>query len=122
MTPRNVILLGGARNNCGDYLIVARARALFANYLPESTVTVLDRTKPFSSSDFAQMEASDLVVLAGGPLIRNNCADGHHHPSVFHSRETRRGVARTHEIVPYAWARHVYRQFPERGRQMGVRT
>lgn len=75
MTPRNVILLGGARNNCGDHLIVARAKALFAHYLPEAAVTVLDRTREFSSGDFALMEASDLVVLAGGPLIRNNCAE-----------------------------------------------
>lgn len=75
MTPRNVILLGGARNNCGDHLIVARAKALFSHYLPAADVTVLDRTREFSSRDFALMEAADLVVLAGGPLIRNNCAE-----------------------------------------------
>lgn len=75
MKVRSVILLGGARNNCGDYLIVARAQALFAHYLPNAAVTVLDRTKKFSSHDFDLMEASDLVVLVGGPLIRNNCAE-----------------------------------------------
>lgn len=75
MKVRSVILLGGARNNCGEYLIVARAQALFAHYLPNAAVTVLDRTKKFSSHDFDLMEASDLVVLVGGPLIRNNCAE-----------------------------------------------
>ena len=75
MSPRNVILLGGARNNCGDYLIVARAQALFKHYLPGATVTVLDRTRPFDEAGFTQMTSADLVVLAGGPLIRGNCAE-----------------------------------------------
>ena len=75
MNVRSAVLLGGARNNCGDYLIVARAQALFAHYLPNTAVTVLDRTKKLSSRDLELMEASDLVVLAGGPLIRNNCAE-----------------------------------------------
>ena len=78
MKIRSAILLGGAKNNCGDFLIVDRARRLFAHFLPEVAVSVLDRTKPFNDSDFERMANADLVVLAGGPLIRGNCAESLH--------------------------------------------
>ena len=71
----NVVVLSGARNNCGDYLIADRAQRLFDRFLPEANRIMLDRTRPFPEESLRAMEAADLVVLAGGPLIRGNCAE-----------------------------------------------
>ncbi len=71
----NVVLLAGARNNCGDYLIVDRAQRLFDHFLPAARRVTLDRTRPFREADIQTMAAADLVVLVGGPMVRNACAE-----------------------------------------------
>lgn len=70
-----VALLTGARNNCGDYLIVDRAQRLFARFLPSARRIAIDRTRTLSESDWRVMKEADLVVIVGGPFIRDNCAE-----------------------------------------------
>lgn len=70
-----VVFLTGARNNCGDYLIVDRTRELFRKHLPGACQIVIDRTQKMCEEAFKIMQRSDLVVLVGGPLIRGNCAE-----------------------------------------------
>lgn len=69
------VVLSGARNNCGDYLIADRTQRLFDRHLPGEPCVVLDRTRPFSEESLRAMEEADVVVLAGGPLVRGNCAE-----------------------------------------------
>lgn len=71
----DIVLLTGPRLNCGDYLIASRARGLFARFLPEATITEINRLRPYGEEEIRQMARADLVVLAGGPLIRNRCAE-----------------------------------------------
>lgn len=70
-----VVLLVGARNNCGDYLIVDRAKRLFSHFLPGAKLVEIDRTHAIGDYGFTKMQGADLIVLVGGPLIRNDSAE-----------------------------------------------
>lgn len=72
---KRFVLLNGAGNNCGDHLIFSRARFLFARCLPEASLCEISRLKPYSECELAQMRSADVVVIVGGPSVRNKSAE-----------------------------------------------
>jgi exopolysaccharide biosynthesis predicted pyruvyltransferase EpsI len=66
------LVLTGAYNNVGDYLIAARICALLRKYRPDRAVIEQPR-REISSSEFKDTAATARAILiAGGPAFRAN--------------------------------------------------
>ena len=73
-----IALIHGAGNNCGDHLIAERARLLFKHFMPQAKLFLLNRTMEWSDEMLGRLHEVDLVVLAGGPLLRSDAAESMH--------------------------------------------
>jgi hypothetical protein len=71
-SPGEYVLLAGAYNNSGDFLIAQRARRLIESRKPGSKVVELPRNKPLGGEDLERINASKALLIAGGPALRKN--------------------------------------------------
>lgn len=66
------VLLTGAKNNAGDYLIGSRAKSLLRMTRPDRDLVELPRWKLFTGEDLKLVNESEAVILTGGPALRRN--------------------------------------------------
>lgn len=66
------LLLTGAYNNVGDFLIVHRAKKLLEKYRPDREIIEVSRKKAFGSSLLDQVNGAKAVLITGGPALRRN--------------------------------------------------
>ena len=66
------VLLTGAKNNAGDFLIAERAKELFAWLRPDRAVMEWSRWQPLSEEQVASINASRALILTGGPSLQPN--------------------------------------------------
>ena len=70
------VLLTGAKNNAGDFLIAQRAKELFAWLRPDRAVVTWDRWQPLSDEQVASINESRALFLTGGPALQANLYPG----------------------------------------------
>lgn len=64
------VLLTGARNNAGDYLIGHRARGLLTQYRPDRSLVEFDAWKPLTDEQLEVINGSRALLLTGGPALQ----------------------------------------------------
>lgn len=72
------VLLTGAKNNAGDFLIGQRAKELFAWLRPDRTLVEYDRWQPLTDEQLAVINDSRALILTGGPALQP-----HMYPGIF---------------------------------------
>ena len=72
------VLLTGSKNNAGDYLIKFRAKKLLASLRPDRKVIDIDAWEPFDAKTIKMINASQALVLMGGPALQKNM-----YPSIY---------------------------------------
>lgn len=70
------VLLTGAKNNAGDYLIGHRAKELFAWQRPDRDLVEYDRWKPLNGEQLKVVNSSRALILTGGPALQPNMYPG----------------------------------------------
>jgi hypothetical protein len=75
MTP-SYVLLTGAKNNAGDFLIRHRARALLEAIRPDRSLIEFNAWEAIDEERLAQINASEALLLTGGPALQPSMADG----------------------------------------------
>lgn len=73
---KQYVLLTGAINNAGDHLIGHRAKELLKKYRPDASLIEYERWKPLTGEQLDIINASDAVLLTGGPAIQRNIYPG----------------------------------------------
>lgn len=66
------VLLTGAKNNAGDYLIKERAISLLRRHRPDRELVDLDGWRPISDADLEVVNGAKALLLTGGPSVRPN--------------------------------------------------
>lgn len=66
------VLLTGAKNNAGDFLIRERAIQLLERYRPDRELVNLDGWRPLTDEQLEVVNGAKAVLLTGGPSIRPN--------------------------------------------------
>lgn len=69
MSDRYVILTG-AKNNAGDYLIKHRALQLFAALRPDREIVEFDGWLPLDENQLETINSSRALILTGGPALQ----------------------------------------------------
>lgn len=69
MKPRYV-LLTGAKNNAGDYLIKYRAKQLLSLIRPDREILDYNAWEPLTESQVEEINSSQALILAGGPALQ----------------------------------------------------
>lgn len=70
------VLLTGAKNNAGDFLIGQRAKELFAWLRPDRTLVEYDRWQPLTEEQLSVVNDSRALILTGGPALQSNMYPG----------------------------------------------
>jgi hypothetical protein len=70
------VLLTGAKNNAGDFLIGQRASELFAWLRPDRDLIEYDRWKPLTDEQLEVINDSRALILTGGPALQPNMYPG----------------------------------------------
>ncbi len=70
------VLLTGAKNNAGDFLIGRRAKDLLAWLRPDRSLLSLDRWKPLTPEELETINDSRALILTGGPALQPNMYPG----------------------------------------------
>lgn len=65
------VILTGAKNNAGDFLIKYRAKQLLAALRPDRDVIDLDRWKPLTDNQLEMVNASRALIITGGPALQS---------------------------------------------------
>lgn len=65
------VLLTGAYNNVGDFLIVHRAKRLLEKYRPDREIVEVSRKTPFNSYLLEQVNHAKAILITGGPALRS---------------------------------------------------
>lgn len=68
------VLLTGAKNNAGDFLIGHRARALLGALRPDRAFTELPGWEPLGDHELDVVNRSKALVLTGGPALQRTMA------------------------------------------------
>ena len=66
------LLLTGAYNNVGDFLIVDRAKKLLKKYRPDRDVFEVSRKTELDSDMLDRANNARAVLITGGPALRKN--------------------------------------------------
>src|SRR5690625_2882492 len=64
------VLLTGARNNAGDFLIGHRARSLLQKYRPDRKIQDFEAWKPLTDEQVDLINRSRALLLTGGPALQ----------------------------------------------------
>ena len=76
------VILTGAKNNAGDYLIKHRAKLLLAALRPDREIIDFDGWKPLTDEQLEIINQSRALILTGGPALQFNM-----YPDVYPLRE-----------------------------------
>lgn len=66
------VILTGAKNNAGDFLIKFRAKQLFASIRPDRNIVDFDAWKAFTREQLEEVNCSRALILTGGPSLNYN--------------------------------------------------
>lgn len=66
------VVLTGAKNNSGDFLIKERVVNLLKNERPDRELVLLNAWEPLNEDHLSVINSSKLLILAGGPSLRTN--------------------------------------------------
>jgi polysaccharide pyruvyl transferase WcaK-like protein len=72
------VVLTGAKNNAGDFLIKERVFALLREQRPDRDLVDFNAWEPFTPEKLAAANGAAAVVLAGGPALRRDI-----HPGIY---------------------------------------
>src|SRR5690606_32660316 len=70
------VLLTGAKNNAGDFLIRERAIALLRRLRPDRELVNLDGWRPITDEQLELVNGAEALLLTGGPSVRPNMRPG----------------------------------------------
>lgn len=76
------VVVTGSKNNAGDYLIKKRALELFSEFRPEKRIVDINAWESISDDDLAKINASDALILLGGPSLQKSM-----YPDIYKLRE-----------------------------------
>ena len=65
-----IALLSGAVKNAGDYLITERCKQILLHAFPAASIDTYIRNNPITAEMLQQINASDSVVIGGGPCYK----------------------------------------------------
>jgi hypothetical protein len=66
------VILTGAKNNAGDFLIKYRAKQLFGALRPDREIIDYDAWKPLTNEQLEVVNESRALILTGGPALQFN--------------------------------------------------
>jgi len=64
------VVLTGAKNNAGDYLIKHRTKQLFSTLRPDRNIVDFNNWEPFTEQQLIEVNSSRGLILAGGPALQ----------------------------------------------------
>lgn len=70
------VLLTGAKNNAGDFLIRERANLLLRRYRPDRELVDMDGWRPITDEQLEVVNGAKAILLTGGPSVRPNMRPG----------------------------------------------
>ena len=76
------VILTGAKNNAGDYLIKYRAKHLFSALRSDRKIIDMDGWNALSDSDLKTVNQAKALILMGGPALQNKM-----YPGIYPLRE-----------------------------------
>lgn len=72
MTENAYVVLTGAKNNAGDFLIKRRAIEALERTRPDRNLVLYDAWKPFEEKDLDVVNSARALILAGGPSLQKD--------------------------------------------------